>query len=61
VRLRGFRCGWDVERGVREMTLKFREVGLGQGDFQGPKFTRLKRLKELVASGKVDAGLRRVG
>ncbi|MBM4247845.1 MAG: SDR family oxidoreductase [Euryarchaeota archaeon] len=60
-RFRGFRCGWDVERGVREITQKFREVGLGQGDFQGPKFTRLKRLKELVASGKVDAGLRRVG
>ncbi len=58
--LKGFRCRWDVERGVREIHSKFKQMHLSLQDFQGPRFTRLKRLKELLAGREVDAGLRYV-
>ena len=51
-----------LRRGARasaqELLDAYRAAGLTFDEFEGPRFTRLKRLQELLAEGKLDENLR---
>lgn len=49
---------WTVRRGVEELVQAYGEVKLTADDIDGPVFTRLARIKQLLDSGVVDASLR---
>ena len=49
-----FRCAWSAERGARELIETFRHIGMTAQTFSSPPFTRLSRLKELIATGQID-------
>lgn len=53
-----FRFTWTVKDGVRELAEGFRRIGLTQERFTDPKFTRLKWLRHLLDSGRLDGELR---
>jgi nucleoside-diphosphate-sugar epimerase len=52
---------WDVQAGVAELVAAYREHGLTYEDFTSSRFTRLRRIKELMAAGLLDESLRRTG
>jgi nucleoside-diphosphate-sugar epimerase len=56
-----FRPGWDVRRGVKELAECFRRNGLTEEAFEGPLYRRADRLRGLLAEGRLDRSLRRVG
>lgn len=56
--LPGFQPQWTARRGAQELLHAFRETGLTQEDFSGPKYVRLARLKELLDKGKLNRALR---
>jgi nucleoside-diphosphate-sugar epimerase len=56
--LPSYRPRWNVEAGAREVRDGIRAAGVTLAEFQGPQFTRLARLKQLIDSGCVDATLR---
>jgi len=49
---------WTVPAGARQVRDGVVEAGMTLDEFQGPRFTRLARLKQLIESGGVDATLR---
>lgn len=51
-----FRCAWNAERGARELIDLFEHIGMSEAIFSSPPFTRLSRLKELIATRQIDAG-----
>jgi nucleoside-diphosphate-sugar epimerase len=53
------RLQWDVRAGVDELVAAYREHGLSYEDFTSSRFTRLRRIKELMAAGELDDLLRR--
>jgi nucleoside-diphosphate-sugar epimerase len=53
-----FHCGWNVERGADELFSAFAEVGLTASDFAGPRFVRLRRIRELLEEKRLDGELR---
>jgi nucleoside-diphosphate-sugar epimerase len=56
-----FRPRWTVAKGVAELVSAFRAAGLSAPDFHGPRFVRLRRIRELQQSGRLDAELRWIG
>jgi hypothetical protein len=44
--------------GARELYAAYRAAGMTAEDFHGRKFTRLKQLRFLLESGKLDTALR---
>jgi nucleoside-diphosphate-sugar epimerase len=56
--LTGFRCIWDARRGAEQLASAFRSAGMDEGMFSGDRFTRLARLRSLVAAGALDSKLR---
>jgi nucleoside-diphosphate-sugar epimerase len=50
---------WTAREGAAELAAAYRSVGLSRNDFEGARYTRVKRLHELIAGGAVDATLRR--
>jgi nucleoside-diphosphate-sugar epimerase len=52
-----FRCDWDPRRGAEQLLDIFRRVDLSADDFTSRKFTRLKQIEHLLASGAVDRSL----
>lgn len=52
-----FRPDWNMERGIRELIAAFETNNFNFEDFQSHKFTRLKQIHRLLASGKVDENL----
>ena len=56
--LPGFNPTWTVERGVQELYGAYREIGMTVEDLEGDRYLRLKRLKSLAESGRLDADLR---
>jgi nucleoside-diphosphate-sugar epimerase len=52
------RLEWNVRRGVKELHEAYQKVGLTQEDFNGPRYVRLAKLKQLVSDGQLDADLR---
>ena len=53
-----FRFEWTVQDGVRELAEGFRRIGLTNERFTDPKFTRLKWLRHLLDTGRLDGKLR---
>jgi nucleoside-diphosphate-sugar epimerase len=53
-----FRCEWNAERGARELLEIFELVDLGEEDFRSRRFTRLKQIEYLLASGQIDDDFR---
>jgi nucleoside-diphosphate-sugar epimerase len=56
-----FRPQWTVPKGIAELVAGFRAHGLTREDFEGPRYVRLRRIKELQRGGRLDASLRWVG
>jgi nucleoside-diphosphate-sugar epimerase len=54
-----FKPQWNARRGAEELYAAYRSAGLALEDYEGPRFKRIDHLKGLLASGRVDATLRR--
>ena len=48
------RCEWDPRRGAEELLAVFERVGLTEEEFRSRKFTRLKQIEHLLATGAID-------
>jgi nucleoside-diphosphate-sugar epimerase len=57
-RLPAFRPRWTVREGVRELAGAYRRHGLDAEGFLGPRYLRIRRIRELQAAGRVDDALR---
>ena len=53
-----FEFRWDPSSGAVEVYEAFRAVGLTAEDFKSPMFTRLKWLRQLLDTGRLDGDLR---
>jgi hypothetical protein len=53
-----FRPRWNAREGARELYDAYRTAGMSVEDFHGRKFTRLKHLKYLIGTGRLDDSLR---
>jgi hypothetical protein len=53
-----FRARWNALEGARELYAAYRDAGMTAEDFHGRKFTRLKQLKYLIGTGRLDESLR---
>lgn len=49
---------WNVRRGAEQLYSAYRSAGLVVEDFEGPRFKRIEHVKQLLASGRLDATLR---
>ena len=52
------RFAWDARAGADELHAAYRAVSLTYEEFEGPRFTRLKRLQQLREEGSLDHHLR---
>ena len=50
---------WTVRASAEQMLAAYREHDLRIEDFEGSRFMRIARLKELTAAGRLDGALRR--
>jgi nucleoside-diphosphate-sugar epimerase len=53
-----FELEWTAERGAAELVEAYSRVGLTFSDFEGDRYTRLRRLKRLLETGALDDSLR---
>lgn len=53
-----FAFRWDARAGARQVYEGYRDVGLTREDYEGKRFTRLRWLRALIESGRVDDSLR---
>jgi len=53
-----FKPQWDVRRGVEHIRAAYRSARLSFDDFEGPRFNRVAKLKQLLAAGDLDPALR---
>jgi nucleoside-diphosphate-sugar epimerase len=53
------RAEWTARAGTKELADAYRRVGLTWEDFDGQRYTRLKRLRALLDAGELDGTLRR--
>jgi nucleoside-diphosphate-sugar epimerase len=56
--LPAFKPEWTVRRGVEELYEAFQRYGLAEADFLGPRYQRLKRVRELLDGGEIGKDLR---
>jgi nucleoside-diphosphate-sugar epimerase len=54
-----FRTEWTARAGAQQLLEAFRAAQLTADEFEGSRFTRLKRLEQLLAEGALDGDLRR--
>jgi nucleoside-diphosphate-sugar epimerase len=59
--LPGFRPAWTVADGILELIEAYQRWGLDRAALDGERYTRLRRLRTLVAEQQVDAALRPCG
>jgi nucleoside-diphosphate-sugar epimerase len=52
-----FRPTWTVPKGVEQLAADMELFGLSRRDFEGPRYVRLERIKELRRQGRMDAML----
>jgi nucleoside-diphosphate-sugar epimerase len=52
--LPGFRCDYDLNRGVEELYTVFTQIGLDEDTLFGRRHRRLKQMDYLMATGQVD-------
>jgi nucleoside-diphosphate-sugar epimerase len=53
-----FRLRWTVRTGIAELAEAYQEHALTAEEFLGPRYLRIKRIKGLLGSGRLDTGLR---
>ncbi len=53
-----FQPAWDVRRGAEQLRDKYRQYGLTAADLEGPRYVRLRALRERLAASELDAKLR---
>jgi len=56
--LHDFKPQWTARRGVEQLYLAYKTIGLKLEDFEGPKFMRIAHVRKLVADGLLDPELR---
>jgi nucleoside-diphosphate-sugar epimerase len=56
--LPGLQLAWNARSGAEELHESYRQAGLTFEEFEGPRFTRLKRLQQLLSEGALDDDLR---
>lgn len=50
----GFVPQWTARAGMRQLSEAFRDAGLNAADLDGPRFKRVRRLRQLLAEGALD-------
>jgi nucleoside-diphosphate-sugar epimerase len=55
--LPGFRCRRDATSGARELHDIFQSIGMSRATFEFRAFTRIKQIKHLVSTGRLDDSL----
>jgi nucleoside-diphosphate-sugar epimerase len=58
-RVPAFRPQWTVRTGARQLYDAYRKTDLKLEEFEGPKYRRIDHIRQLLASGRLDASLRR--
>jgi nucleoside-diphosphate-sugar epimerase len=56
--LPAFEPQWTVADGIDELARDMRRIGLSAEDFEGPRYVRLLKIRELMAAGRLDDELR---
>lgn len=56
--LHDFKPQWTARRGVEQLYLAYKTIGLKLEDFEGPRFMRIAHVRKLVAEGLLDQDLR---
>jgi nucleoside-diphosphate-sugar epimerase len=56
--LPSFRPQWTVPQGIAQLAADMAQFGLSTGDFEGPRFVRLARIRQLLAEDRLDDELR---
>jgi nucleoside-diphosphate-sugar epimerase len=54
-----FRPQWTARRGAEQLHAAYRDAAIVLEDCEGPRFKRIDQLERLLASGQLDADLRR--
>jgi len=49
---------WTIRKGAEELRDAYRRVGLSLGEFEGPRYNRIKHVKMLLEEGTIDGSLR---
>jgi nucleoside-diphosphate-sugar epimerase len=52
--LPAFEPRWTVADGIEELVTDMRRFGLSAEDFEGPRYIRLARIRELMTAGRLD-------
>lgn len=52
-----FACDWSAERGVKQLRAVFEKIAMDRSVFDAAPFTRLKQLKQLLATEQIDGRL----
>jgi nucleoside-diphosphate-sugar epimerase len=56
--LPAFKPRWTVVDGIDELARDMRRFGLSSEDFEGPRYVRLAKIRELMAAGRLNDELR---
>lgn len=56
--LPAYRPEWTIPDGIAQLTTHMTTYGLLAKDFEGPRYVRLAKIRELIASGRLDDHLR---
>lgn len=56
--LPAFKPEWTVTAGIDELVRDMRTFGMSATDFEGPRYVRLERIRQLLAAGRLDEELR---
>jgi nucleoside-diphosphate-sugar epimerase len=54
----GFQTKWTVPAGIEELYEAYKQIGLTLTDLEGNRFMRIKRVREHLEAGRLDADLR---
>jgi nucleoside-diphosphate-sugar epimerase len=56
--LPAFQPRWTVRKGIEQLYAAYERHGLSELEFMGPKYLRIKRIKQLQSEGRLDKSLR---
>lgn len=59
--LPAFKAKWTIATGIEELVRDMHDYGLTVEDFEGPRYVRLERIRQLLAAGRLDRELRVTG
>jgi len=54
----GFTPQWDVKKGAVELYDAYRAAGVTTAIFEGPRYQRIARVRDMIKAGELDASLR---